>query len=289
MENVCSISQAMEGQVMKLSWEQIYYLIQFAPEGKLWGVPRGGAIVAGLTGRAVDTIEEADWIVDDIIDSGATKERYSAHGKPFWGLINRSEHKEWVELPWEETDPTADLEDTVKRQLQWIGEDCKRDGLIETPKRVLKALKEMTVGYKENPEEILSKTFDVKHDDLIILKNISFTSLCEHHILPFTGKATVGYLPGKKIVGLSKLARLVLAHAKRLQVQERLTQSIAEDIERYLNPRGTAVVINAIHNCMVCRGLEMSGASMITSAMMGEFRTNIPLRAELLALINTTL
>lgn len=289
MAIISSIPQTMEGKVMKLTWEQVYYLLQFAPDGKLWGVPRGGAIVAGLTGRAVDTIEEADYIVDDIIDSGSTKERYSTYGKPFWGLINRSEHKEWVELPWEETDPTADLEDTVKRQLQWIGEDCTRDGLKDTPKRVLKALKEMTVGYKEDPKEILSKTFEVKHDELIILRNISFTSLCEHHILPFTGKATIGYLPGEKIVGLSKLARLVLAHAKRLQVQERMTQSIAEDIEQHLKPRGTAVVINAVHNCMVCRGLEMNGASMITSAMMGEFRTNMPLRAEFLTLMNTTL
>jgi len=287
LEIVGSISQIMESKMIELSWLDIAQLLKKAPPGKLWGVPRGGAIVAGLTGRAVDRVEDADFIVDDIIDSGATKIRYQSFNKPFWGLVNPGDYKEWVKFPWETSDPTADLEDTVKRQLQWIGEDCNRDGLLETPKRVLKALKEMTVGYALSPKEILNKTFDVQHDELVMLRNIRFASLCEHHLLPFTGKATVGYLPGAKIVGLSKLARLVHCHSKRLQVQERLTQAIAKDIETHLKPRGTAVVIKAIHHCMVCRGLEMDGADMVTSAMYGDFRTNQPLRAEFLTLMNT--
>lgn len=274
--------------MIELTWAEVFERLKEAPAGKLWGVPRGGAIVAGLTGRAVDRLEDADWVVDDIIDSGATLERYQKLGKPFWALVDKKKQAGWVKFPWEDSDPTSDLEDTVKRQLQWIGEDCNRDGLLETPKRVLKAFKEMTRGYAENPQAILSKTFDVQHDELVILRNIRFASLCEHHLLPFTGFADVGYLPAERIVGLSKLARLVHCHAKRLQVQERLTQSVAKDIETHLRPRGTAVVIRAIHHCMVCRGLELEGAEMVTSAMYGEFRDNYALRAEFLTLANAT-
>lgn len=284
---------------LKLPWKDIRILLKAAPPGKLYGVPRGGSIVAGMTGRAVDTIEECDVIVNDIIDSGETEKRYAKYKKPFWCLVNKADliiakqdiayARKWVSFPWEESDSTIDLEELIRRQIEWIGEDSFRDGLKDTPKRVLKAFKQMTVGYDQNPKDILSTVFKVKHDELIILKNIRFTSICEHHLLPFTGFATVGYLPGEKIVGLSKLARLVHCHAKRLQVQERLTQDIAKDIDNHLLTRGTAVVIKATHHCMVCRGIEIDGASMITSSMTGEFRSNIPLRTEFLALLNNTL
>lgn len=274
--------------MITLTWDEIYKRLENAPKGKLWGVPRGGAIVAGLTGRAVDNIKDADFIVDDIIDSGSTKLRYATSGKPFWALSNKNEFMEWVQFPWEPTDPTTDLEDTVKRQLQFIGEDLTRDGLLETPKRVIKALKEMTEGYSQSPKEILAKTFDVEYDELVLLRNIPFTSLCEHHILPFTGVAHIGYLPGKKIVGISKLARLLHCHSKRLQVQERLTQDIAKDIELYLFPKGVAVVIKAVHQCMVCRGTKLGQVEMITSAMKGVFRETSSLRMEFLSLLNTT-
>jgi len=270
-----------------LTWPEVYHLLQDAPAGRLYGVPRGGSIVAGLTGRAVDNLEDADAIVDDIIDSGATRDRYAYTRKPFWALVDKTKgaefQKGWVVFPWEGKDPTSDLEDTVRRQLEWIGEDPKRDGLKDTPKRVLKALKEMTSGYSESPRDILSKVFDIEYDEVVMLRDVSFTSMCEHHMLPFIGTATVGYLPGVKVVGLSKLARLVHAHAKRLQVQERLTRDIANDIMRYLEPKGAAVVIKAQHMCMSCRGVKENGSEMVTSAMLGEFRTSHPLRSEFLS------
>ena len=141
----------------------------------------------------------------------------------------------------------------------------------------------MTAGYSESPRDILSKVFDIEYDEVVMLRDISFTSMCEHHMLPFIGTATVGYLPGVKVVGLSKLARLVHAHAKRLQVQERLTRDIANDIMRYLEPKGAAVVIKAKHMCMSCRGVKENCSEMVTSAMLGEFRTSHPLRSEFLS------
>jgi len=268
----------------RLSWGDVYDRLRGAPPGKLFGVPRGGAVVAGLTGRAVDSIEDADAIVDDIVDSGATRERYATHGKPFWALYEKSDRSEWVVFPWEERDLSSDLRDTVIRQLEAIGEDPNRDGLRDTPKRVIKSLMEMTAGYGEEPASILSTTFDVEYDEVVILRNIPFTSLCEHHMLPFTGTATVGYLPGRRVVGLSKLARLVHCHARRLQVQERMTQDIARDIDRHLFTRGVAVVVTAGHSCMSCRGIGVSGSEMVTSAMLGRFREDQSLRAEFMGL-----
>lgn len=267
-----------------LSWLDIYRRLKRAPKGRLWGVPRGGAIVAGLTGRAVDSIELADVIVDDIVDSGATKARYASTGKPFWALVTKKPGDGWIRFPWEETDETKDIEDTVRRQLQFIGEDPRREGLIDTPKRVIKALVEMTRGYEQNIDEILSTTFDIQYDQVVVLRDIRFTSLCEHHMLPFVGEASVGYLAGKKVLGLSKLARLVHAFASRLQVQERLTTQIAEALVDHLKPRGVAVVIKAAHMCMQCRGVRQQGAEMVTSAMLGRFRENAELRSEFMAL-----
>lgn len=274
--------------MIKLCWNDVFELLKSAPAGKLWGVPRGGAIVAGLTGRAVDTILEADVIVDDIVDSGATRQRFAHYNKPFWSLYEKKPGDKWVSFPWEGHDLTSDIKETVIRQLEAIGEDPNRDGLKDTPKRVIKALLEMTSGYGEDPGCILSTTFDVEYDEVVILRNIAFTSLCEHHMLPFTGYATIGYLPGKRVVGLSKLARLVHCHAKRLQVQERMTQDIAKDINKFLSPRGVGVVVNAVHNCMVCRGVKLSGADMITSAMLGAFRDQPALRAEFMGLAYAT-
>ncbi len=174
-------------------------------------------------------------------------------------------------------------EEAVSTLLQLIGEDPQRNGLRETPSRVCKALLEMTAGYKEKPEEILGKVFEDSYDEIVILKGISFTSLCEHHLLPFIGTADVGYLPGK-VVGLSKLARLVDCFARRLQLQERMTRQIAEALIEHLSAKGAAVVIRAVHSCMACRGVKKSGAEMITSAMLGVFRDEAKARSEFLEL-----
>ncbi len=174
-------------------------------------------------------------------------------------------------------------ENAVRILLYHIGEDPTRNGLLDTPRRVAKAYREMTVGYKQDPAQILSVTFEEQYDEVIILRNTPFVSLCEHHCLPFIGAVDIGYLPGK-VVGLSKLARLVDCFAKRLQIQERMTKEIAGAISDHLQAKGVAVVVRAEHSCMACRGVQKPGASMITSVMTGIFRDKSEARAEFLSL-----
>lgn len=247
-------------------------------------MPRGGAIVAGLTGRAVDHIEDADVIVDDIVDSGATRERYRATGKPFWSLLGKQ--TEWVVFPWEGADPGADPAENVTRLLQFIGEDPARDGLVNTPRRTVKALQEMTIGYKQDPKGILGTVFQDTHDQLITLDHIEFVSLCEHHMMTFMGEVHIGYIPsGNGIVGISKLAHLVDCFARRLQVQERLTRQIAEAIDEHLGPMGVAVVVEARHSCVCARGVGKQSSVMRTSVMLGAFRDKPEARAEFMGLV----
>ena len=179
--------------------------------------------------------------------------------------------------------PTADAEEAVATLLRFIGEQPERDGLRDTPARVVKAWREMTAGYAEDPAEILSRTFDESSDEMVILRGISFYSTCEHHLLPFYGEAVVGYLPGK-VVGISKLARLVECFAKRLQVQERMTRQIADAVEKHLEARGVGVVLRAHHLCMGCRGVRQEETEMVTSSMLGTLRTDATSRAEFLKL-----
>jgi GTP cyclohydrolase IA len=179
--------------------------------------------------------------------------------------------------------PNHEAERAVETLLRWVGEDPERDGLADTPARVAKAFREMTSGYLEDPAEILSRTFEETSDEMVILRGITFQSMCEHHLLPFLGTATVGYLPGK-VVGISKLARLVNCFARRLQIQERLTRQIADAVERHLEARGVAVVIKAQHLCMACRGVRQMESEMVTSAMLGTLRTDATSRAEFLRL-----
>lgn len=171
----------------------------------------------------------------------------------------------------------------VSRILRFIGEDPSRDGLADTPKRVVKAWKEMTAGYAEDPAEILSRTFEEQSDEMVVLRGISFYSTCEHHLLPFNGTATVGYFPGK-VVGISKLARLVHCYARRLQIQERLTRQIASAIEEHLEARGVGVIVSAHHLCMGCRGVRQPGTEMLTSSMLGTLRNDPVSRGEFLRL-----
>ena len=179
-------------------------------------------------------------------------------------------------------------ESAVAQLLGFLGEDVKRDGLRDTPARVVKALREMTDGYNHSPIEILGRTFDETSDEMIIVRGIEFTSLCEHHLLPFIGTANVGYLPTDRVVGLSKIPRLVLCFARRFQIQERMTRQIAEAIDSALAPRGVAVTITARHLCMGCRGVKQPAAEMITSAMLGAFRADQAARNEFLQLVRAT-
>ena len=177
--------------------------------------------------------------------------------------------------------------EAVRTLLRYMGENPDRDGLLETPDRVCRAWVEMTEGYRVSPEKVLSTTFEGSSDEMVVLKDIEFTSCCEHHLLTFSGRAHVAYLPSQgRIVGLSKLARIVDVYAKRLQVQERMTEQIADAIKTNLNPHGVAVVIEGQHSCMCVRGVRKQGATMVTSSVHGIFRDNAATRAEFMSFIS---
>ena len=175
----------------------------------------------------------------------------------------------------------------VHELIRWIGDDPDREGLVDTPRRVVDAFLEYFKGYDECPETYLKRTFEQVggYDEIVLLRDIPFHSHCEHHMAPILGKAHVAYLPKDRVVGISKLARVVHAYAKRLQVQERLTAEVADCIDRILEPNGVAVVIEATHACMTCRGVETPGVIMTTSRMMGAFRDDPRSRAEVLKLM----
>ena len=175
----------------------------------------------------------------------------------------------------------------VETLIKWAGDDPSREGLVDTPKRVVKAYNEFFSGYQTNPDEILSRTFEEVegYDEMVLVKNIRLESYCEHHIVPIIGKAHVAYIPNNRVVGISKLARLVDVYGKRLQTQETMTAQIADTIDRVLKPKGVAVVIDAVHQCMSTRGVHKTESSTVTSRMLGDFRSNNSTRTEFLDLV----
>ena len=179
-------------------------------------------------------------------------------------------------------------EEAIRTLLLWAGEDTRREGLLDTPKRVATAYEDWFSGYKVNPYEFLKRTFEEVegYDEMIVLRDIGFESHCEHHMAPIIGRAHVGYLPRSKVVGISKLARVVEAYARRFQVQEKMTAQIANCIHDVLQPKGVAVVIEASHQCMTTRGIHKSDVSMVTSQMIGGFRKDARTRAEFLRMID---
>jgi GTP cyclohydrolase I len=181
----------------------------------------------------------------------------------------------------------ADAEAAIRTLLKWAGDDPSREGLRDTPARVARAWEDWFSGYRVDPEEYLSRTFEEieGYDDMVVLRDIRFESHCEHHLAPIIGRAHVGYLPTHRVVGISKLARVVEAYARRLQVQEKMNAQIARCIQRVLEPKGVAVVIQAEHQCMTTRGVHKPGVSMVTSTMLGDFRNNPLTRREFLSVI----
>jgi GTP cyclohydrolase I len=173
----------------------------------------------------------------------------------------------------------------VVRLLEWIGEDPTREGLADTPKRVAKAFREMTAGLHVDPASVLGTVFNESSDQMVVVRGIRFSSLCEHHLLPFTGTATVGYIPNGRVIGLSKIPRLVEVFAKRPQVQERMTNQIAEALMEHLQPNGVGVIVKAHHSCMGCRGVRQPDAEMVTSCLLGCMRADSSSRHELLELM----
>jgi GTP cyclohydrolase I len=180
--------------------------------------------------------------------------------------------------------------DAVRTLIRWAGDNPTREGLIDTPKRVIEAYHEFFAGYEENPDAILFKTFEevAGYDEVVLLKNMEFESHCEHHMVPIIGRAHIAYLPDKKVVGISKLARLLDVFAKRLQTQELMTAQIADTIERVLAPRGVAVIIDANHECMSTRGVHKKGSTTVTTQMRGLFKTDKDARREVMQLITSS-
>lgn len=184
----------------------------------------------------------------------------------------------------------SDAEEAVRTLIRWAGDDPDREGLLDTPSRVVRSYEEFFAGYSDDPAQILARTFsEVEgYDEIVALTDIRFESHCEHHMVPIIGKVHVAYLPNRRVVGISKLARLVEVYAKRLQIQEKMTVQIADTLNDILQPNGVAVVIEAAHQCMTTRGVHKDGVSMVTSRMLGAFRDNLSTRQEFLAMIGRT-
>ena len=183
----------------------------------------------------------------------------------------------------------SDIEQAFREVLRWIGEDPDRDGLRETPAHLVRAYQEYFSGYRQDPEQILRKTFEETdgYDEMVVLRGIPFESHCEHHVAPIIGRAWVAYVPDRRVVGISKLARVVEAYAHRLQIQERLTAQVANAIDQVLKPQGVGVVIKAAHQCMSSRGVHMHGTDMVTSRMLGCFRENPMTRQEFMSMVHS--
>ena len=180
------------------------------------------------------------------------------------------------------------MQELYRELLTRIGEDPERDGLVKTPERMAKAMEFLTHGYKMNVQEVLhGALFDVDYDEMVIVKDVEFFSMCEHHMLPFFGKVHVAYIPQGKVIGLSKIARLVDVFARRLQVQERMTRQIADAIEETIAPQGVGVIVEAQHLCMMMRGVEKQHSSTVTSAMLGVFKEQMQTRTEFLSLVKS--
>lgn len=180
-----------------------------------------------------------------------------------------------------------DVEEAIRTLIRWAGDDPDREGLIGTPDRVARSYREFFAGYDEDPDAYLARTFEEVngYDEMVVLKDIRIESYCEHHMVPIIGVAHVAYMPNERVVGISKLARVVDAYSKRLQIQEKLTRQIADTIERTLKPKGVAVIIESAHQCMTTRGVHKDGVTMVTSSMLGIFRKSDITRRELLAFI----
>lgn len=184
----------------------------------------------------------------------------------------------------------AEAEAAVRTLIRWTGDDPAREGLVDTPARVVRAYEEWFAGYADDPARILERCFEevAGYDEIVLLRDIRYESHCEHHMAAITGRAHIGYLPDRRVVGISKIARLVQAYARRLQIQERMTAEIAQALERVLKPRGVAVVLEATHGCMTTRGIHADGASMVTSRMLGVFRDLPETRHEFLSAIRVS-
>ena len=264
----------------------------------VYPIPRGGIPPAYLLARhlrgirIVDDPDFADIFVDDVVDSGATRQRYQRIDIPFFTLYDKTTNPDlgWLVFPWEidaQGNDSDSISDSVTRQLQYIGEDVNRDGLLDTPKRVVKSYDELFAGYKQDPIGVFTTFESGTYDQMVLLKDIEFYSTCEHHLLPFFGKAHVAYIPSDKVIGISKLARLFEIFSRRLQIQERIGEQVTTSLLTHLDPKGAACIIEGQHLCMQARGIQKQHSVMITSSLKGVFLENLAAREELMRLIGS--
>lgn len=265
------------------------------PPIPIYPIPRGGMFAAlllqaaGANVRIVGSPQFASAIVDDVYDTGATFDRVADQypGRPGMFLVHkraRGWDDRWVAFPWEVENLEQGPEDNIRRILQYIGEDPTREGLKDTPARVVRSYGELFAGYKTDPASVCKVFEDGACDEMVIVRDVEFYSCCEHHMQPFFGRAAIGYIPDGKVIGVSKLARLLEVYSRRLQIQERLTTDITTALDKHLKPRGSACVIEARHFCMVCRGVQKQNSVMVTSSLTGSFRDDPAVRAEFMQL-----
>jgi len=289
-----------------LNWGDFYFLVgelesKIRKANKayshIYGIPRGGCNVAQAFEdsycKITDFPLDKDMlVVDDIVDSGRTISKYkdwdtaSIFYKPTSKVkptYYAEKTNDWIVFPWEKEEDET-IEDNIVRIIEAIGDNPNREGLLRTPYRVKKAYEELFRGYKMNLGDITT-TFSNKYDQMVVLKDIEFYSFCEHHILPFFGKISIGYIPNGKVLGISKLARVVEMYSRRLQIQEQLGEDISKAIEDMLNTKGVAVYIEAVHFCMRARGVAKQNSVMVTSKLTGVFLKEIDTRNEFYKLI----
>jgi GTP cyclohydrolase I len=273
-------------KIVKISWEEFRKdceILRSKIDKKhiavFYGIPKNGLYVAQMLGQiCLFDPQPNHIIVDDLIDSGKTLSQYPKHKKAVLYVKNNKEKlvdfyvrkvDGWIQMPWETDD---EVERSIARQLQYIGEDISRDGLQDTPKRILKSWNHLFSGYQKNPKDLITTFEKGSYDQMVVLKDIEFYSTCEHHFQPFFGKAHIAYIPNKKVIGISKLARILEVFTRRLQIQERIGEQVTDFLMKELGAKGAGCILEAKHFCMVARGVEKQNSVMVTSSIKGNFR-----------------
>jgi len=254
-------------------------------EIRAYPIPRGGILAAQAVQAAkaiprqirviiVEELEDADCFIDDILDSGATKEKYQKRRNlPFYVLVNKQiEGMLWWEFPWERMVGEMGPEENIRRLIEFIGDDLNREGLRETPQRVIRSYLKLFEGYQQDVEKNVKFFEDDSCDEMVILRDVEFFSTCEHHMLPFFGKAHIAYVPDGRVIGASKLVRVLEVFSRRLQIQERICEQVTRALDETLKPKGSACVLEAQHFCMTSRGVQKQCTVMVTSSLTGVFR-----------------
>lgn len=308
----------MKSTITKLNWRDIESRVEncvaeyfqshqrTSTVVKVFGIPRGGIIPAcSFVNRLREKDQPADMtddvlianvIIDDIVDSGHTRDKILQYCPSnlvsFYSLVDKTSSQDstlgWVVFPWENAKDTHrngeqfGPTENIVRLLEYIGENPNREGLVNTPTRVIKSYEVLFGGYNQDPKDVLTVFEDENCDEMVLLRDIEFFSHCEHHMMPFFGKAHIAYIPDGKIIGVSKLARILEIFSRRLQIQERLCQQITECLMTYLKPKGAACIIEARHLCMTSRGVHKQNSIMETSSVMGVFRDDARARSELM-------